>query len=302
MSDESASDTEVIELETGVSPMLTVLKRSRERHENGYIHNEIDHKSPIQVCEERKESVRGIDPSEAHAKCQTLKEQLRKGIVDGRETRVSFDDFRYYLSKKTKSLLIALTFAHLKRNEVAQFTRKLPNVSSKILMSGPQGSEIYQETLVKALANHFDAKLLIFDRSSKLTASSMKDGEQRREKCPSLRSKLGRFQVKAWHLQGTASNLHTSNEYSIKSGVRVKFIIKSPKSENLPSKVPLRGPSHGDRGEVLLSLGENGSSKFGVRFDKAIQGGVDLGGLCEQVHGFFCSGNTLASNVILSSK
>ncbi|GLJ47454.1 hypothetical protein SUGI_1001530 [Cryptomeria japonica] len=266
MSDESASDTEVIELETGVSPMLTVLKRSRERHENGYIHNEIDRKSPIQVCEERKESVRGIDPSEAHTKCQTLKEQLRKGIVDGRETRVSFDDFPYYLSKKTKSLLIASTFAHLKRNEFAQFTRKLPNVSSKILMSGPQGSEIYQETLVKALANHFDAKLLIFDSSSILTAPSMKDGEQRGDICPSLRSKLGD---------------------------RVKFIIKSQKSDNLPSKVPLRGPSHGDRGEVHLSLDDNGSSKFGVRFDKAIQGGVDLGGLCEQDHGFFCSASDL---------
>lgn len=53
-----------------------------------------------------------------------------------------------------------------------------------------------------------------------------------------------------------------------------------------------RGPSHGDRGEVLLSLDENGSSKLGVRFDKPIQGGVDLGGLCEQDHGFFCSGNS----------
>ncbi|XP_057813137.2 uncharacterized protein LOC131027164 [Cryptomeria japonica] len=298
ISDESASDTEVIELETGVSPMLSVLKRSRKRHENGYIHNEIDGKSPIQVCEERKQSVRSIDPSEAHAKCQTLKEQLRKGIVDGRETCVSFDDFPYYLSKKTKSLLIASTFTHLKRNEFVQFTKKLPNVSPKILMSGPQGSEIYQETLVKALANHFDAKLLHFDSSSILTASSMKDGEQRGNICPGLRSKLGSFQVKAWPLQGTASNLHTSNlhtsnEYSIKRGDRVKFIIKSQKSDNLPSEVPLRGPSHGDRGEVLLSLDESGSSKLGVHFDKPIQGGVDLGGLCEQDHGFFCSASDL---------
>lgn len=42
----------------------------------------------------------------------------------------------------------------------------------------------------------------------------------------------------------------------------------------------------------------NGSSKLGVRFDKPIKGGVDLGGLCEEDHGFFCSGNSLASNVI----
>ncbi|GLJ47459.1 hypothetical protein SUGI_1001600 [Cryptomeria japonica] len=300
MSDESASDTEVIELETGVSPMLTMLKRSRKHHEKGYIHNEIDGKSPIQVCEERKESVRGIDPSEAHAKCQILKEQLRKGIVDGRETHVSFDDFPYYLSEKTKSLLIASTFIHLKRNEFAQFTKKLPNVSPKILMSGPQGSEIYQETLVKALANHLDAKLLIFDSSSILTGSSMKDGELREdiirkqtEHFHSSLSKLGSFQVKACPLQGTASNLHTSKTYSIKRGDRVKFIVLSQKSDHPPSKAPLRGPSHGDRGEVLLSLDENGSSKLGVRFDKPIQGGVDLGGLCEQDHGFFCSASDL---------
>lgn len=36
---------------------------------------------------------------------------------------------------------------------------------------------------------------------------------------------------------------------------------------------------------------DNPSSKIGVRFDKPIPDGVDLGGQCEGGHGFFCNGN-----------
>jgi len=109
MSDESASDTEEIVLEaaldSGVLPVLSVLRSRRKPHKKGYMHNEIYGKSPIQVCEERRESVRGIDLSVAHAKCQTLKEDLRKGIIDGRETHVSFDDFPYYLRYEIASFV-----------------------------------------------------------------------------------------------------------------------------------------------------------------------------------------------------
>jgi len=40
----------------------------------------------------------------------------------------------------------------------------------------------------------------------------------------------------------------------------------------------------------MLAFEDNGSSKIGVRFDKQILDGNDLGGLCEEDHGFFCSG------------
>lgn len=50
-----------------------------------------------------------------------------------------------------------------------------------------------------------------------------------------------------------------------------------------------RGPTNGYRGEVVLAFEENGSSKVGVRFDEAIPEGNDLGGLCEEDHGFFCT-------------
>jgi hypothetical protein len=44
---------------------------------------------------------------------------------------------------------------------------------------------------------------------------------------------------------------------------------------------------------VRLPFEENGSSKLGVRFDKQIPGGIDLGGNCEVEHGFFCSVDSL---------
>lgn len=52
-----------------------------------------------------------------------------------------------------------------------------------------------------------------------------------------------------------------------------------------------RGPPDGSRGNVVLLFDNNRFSKIGVRFDKRIPDGVDLGGACEAGHGFFCNGN-----------
>lgn len=54
------------------------------------------------------------------------------------------------------------------------------------------------------------------------------------------------------------------------------------------SVVYTRGPSNGFRGKVILAFADNGASKVGVRFDKYISDGNDLGGRCEEEHGFFC--------------
>ncbi|KAH9299134.1 hypothetical protein KI387_030816, partial [Taxus chinensis] len=333
MSDGSVSDAEEVELEAalghGIQPLLNVLKCTKEPDKTSYTCKEINGISPKQGNEEKRESGRDIDACLAHAKCKTLKEDLRKGIVEGRQTHVSFDDFPYYLSKKTKSLLIESMFIHLKRNEFTKFTKELSTISPKLLLCGPPGSELYQEFLVKALANHFDAKVLIFDSSAMLVGSSMKDAEQQkkclkpisknlRERWGNLQSKYDMLSIKlrelGFSLQSTASKLHAGpkqetstspsafavppaiEQRSFKRGDRVKYIISPQKSGNLASQAPLsvcRGPFYGDQGEILLALKEKGSSKLGVRFDKPIPGGVDLGGLCEEDHGFFCSGSDL---------
>ena len=51
------------------------------------------------------------------------------------------------------------------------------------------------------------------------------------------------------------------------------------------------------RGRVVLPFEDNPLSKIGVRFDKSVPSGVDLGGMCEFDHGFFCNGNTLVFSV-----
>lgn len=62
-----------------------------------------------------------------------------------------------------------------------------------------------------------------------------------------------------------------------------------------------RGPAYGYKGKVLLAFEENGFSKIGVRFDRSIPEGNDLGGLCEEDHGFFCAGTSLLLDILHAS-
>lgn len=80
---------------------------------------------------------------------------------EGKE-KVTFETFPYYLSDNTKQILIHSAFMHLSKQEYLKFVNNLP-ISKKILLSGPQGTEIYQELLVKALSNHFNATLITLD-------------------------------------------------------------------------------------------------------------------------------------------
>ncbi|GKE12539.1 hypothetical protein Tco_1416090 [Tanacetum coccineum] len=63
----------------------------------------------------------------------------------------------------TKNVLITSTYIHLKLNEFVKYATDLPTLCPGILLSGPAGSEIYQETLTKALAKHFGARLLVVE-------------------------------------------------------------------------------------------------------------------------------------------
>ncbi|KAL3359369.1 hypothetical protein AABB24_016104 [Solanum stoloniferum] len=84
----------------------------------------------------------------------------------------------------------------------------------------------------------------------------------------------------------------SSKNYTFKKGDRVKY-VGSLTSGFSPLQAPLRGPTYGYRGKVVLAFEENGSSKIGVRFDRSIPEGNDLGGLCDEDHGFFCAADLL---------
>ncbi|CAN6578558.1 unnamed protein product [Malus baccata var. baccata] len=276
--------------------------------------------SSIEVLEERNEWTRDFQSASTSGmslRCVAFKEGLHAGILDGKTIDVSFDNFPYYLSENTKKVLIAASFIHLKHKEHVKYTSELTAVNPRILLSGPSGSEIYQEMLAKALAQHFGAKLLLFDSHSFLGGLSSKEAELLRdglsaEKLCSLTKQspalpdlakntdLSASETEAPGSSNALNDLESqpkmendtlpsssgaSRNYLFKIGDRVRFIAPGALYATSSS---LRGPGIGMRGEVVLLFEDNPLSKVGVKFDKPILDGVDLGGLCKG-NGYFCN-------------
>ncbi|XP_021821390.1 uncharacterized protein LOC110762964 isoform X1 [Prunus avium] len=276
-----------------------------------------------QVLEERNEWTRdsqSASTSGMSLRCAVFKEGIHAGILDGKSIDVSFDNFPYYLSENTKNVLIAASFIHLKHKEHVKYTSELTTVNPRILLSGPAGSEIYQEMLAKALAQYFGAKLLIFDSHSFLgglsskEAELLKDGFNAEKLCsltkqspaptdvakntdpsaseteapsPSNAPLNGLESQPKMEIDTIPSSSGTSKNFLFKIGNRVKF-IGSSSGALYTAASSSRGPASGTRGEVVLLFEDNPLSKVGIRFDKPIPDGVDLGGLCKG-NGFFCN-------------
>ncbi|KAL0391111.1 UNVERIFIED_CONTAM: protein MSP1, partial [Sesamum calycinum] len=221
----------------------------------------------------------------------------------------------YDKDETTKNVLIASTYIHLKCNKFVKFTSDLPTVCPRILLSGPAGSEIYQETLTKALAKYFGARLLIVDTVLLPGGPMTKEVDSVKENPkPERASVFGKRTSAALHLRKPASSVEaditggsaistqaqpkqeastaSSKSYTFRKGDRVKYVGSLPSGFS-PTQAPIRGPTYGYRGKVVLAFEENGSSKIGVRFDRSIPEGNDLGGLCEEDHGFFCAADLL---------
>ncbi|XP_061347252.1 uncharacterized protein LOC133292819 [Gastrolobium bilobum] len=275
------------------------------------------------ILEERRELrelLKDVDTSIvlASTKRQAFKESLEQRILHADSIDVSFESFPYYLSDATKNVLIASTYIHLKCNGFGKYASNLSSVSPRILLSGPAGSEIYQETLSKALVKHFGARLLIVDSLSLPGGTPLKEVDSAKEslraeklsvfakrsnQATTLQQKKPASSVDAEIIGGSTLSSQamlkqevstaSSNGTTLKTGDRVKFIGNFPSAVSSLQNYPSRGPSYGSRGKVLLAFEDNGSSKIGVRFDKSIPDGNDLGGLCEDDHGFFCSANHL---------
>uniref|UniRef100_A0A6N2NFN8 Uncharacterized protein n=1 Tax=Salix viminalis TaxID=40686 RepID=A0A6N2NFN8_SALVM len=255
-------------------------------------------------------------------RCAVFKEDLLAGTLDGKNIEVSFDNFPYYLSENTKNVLIAASFIHLKHRKHARYTSELTTLNPRILLSGPVGSEIYQEMLAKALANYFGAKLLVFDSHSFLgglsskEAELMKDGFNGVKSCTcakqspvttdasksvilsasetdtpcSLNAPANlESQTKMEDTLPSSSGFGASGNLLFKIGDRVKFTSSSSSGLYQTTSSSSRGPPNGIRGKVVLLFEDNPLSKIGVRFDKPIPDGVDLGDVCEGGHGYFCN-------------
>ncbi|PSS14671.1 Spastin like [Actinidia chinensis var. chinensis] len=293
-------------------PLLRMLAESpaSEIDLSGSISKILDHQREI------RELLKNFDtPILASIRRQAFKDGLQQGILSASNIDVSLDNFPYYLSETTKNVLIASTYIHLKCNKFAKYTSDLPTVFPRILLSGPAGSEIYQETLTKALAKYFGARLLLVDslllpggsipkdidsvkessRPERASVFAKRAGQaaliQLRKPASSVEANItGGSTISSQAHPKPESSTASSKSHVFKKGDRVKF-LGSLQSGFSP--LPLRGPTYGYRGSVVLAFEENGSSKIGVRFDRSIPEGNDLGGLCEEDHGFFCAADLL---------
>ncbi|KAA3460589.1 ATPase family AAA domain-containing protein 1-A isoform 1 [Gossypium australe] len=237
-------------------------------------------------------------------------------ILHGSKLEVSFDNFPYYLSENTKNVLIAASIIHLKHKEHAKYTSELATVNPRILLSGPAGSEIYQEMLTKALANYFGAKLLIFDSHSFLgglsskEAELLKDGTNAEKFCSCTQQSPGctvltnslTSSVEAETSSPVAApcgpesqpkaetdTMPSSSQTSKNLMFKIVKFVNSTSGSLYPAAFPSRGPPSGVQGKVVLRFADNPFSKVGVRFDKPIPDGIDLGNICEGDRGFFCN-------------
>ncbi|CAH9135867.1 unnamed protein product [Cuscuta epithymum] len=277
----------------------------------------------VQKCDNVEERDLTASTSGMSIRCAIFREDIQKDILDGQEMDVSFDKFPYYLSENTKKMLIAASYIHMKHIELAKFTSELPTVNPRILLTGPAGSEIYQEMLARALAHHYGAKLLIFDTHSSLRVLSSKETELQRERCSVQKTANGTDQIPrsperakgSGHFSGKAvmdnsSEAHlcldslpkmesgnspplvgTSKISVFKAGDKVKFIGSA--GGLYSASMPKRGPTIGSKGKIVMHFANNPVSKIGVRFEKPMPDGVDFGGNCDAGHGFFCTANEL---------
>ncbi|KAL8196263.1 hypothetical protein R6Q57_025263 [Mikania cordata] len=92
---------------------------------------------------------------------QVMEREMLSMIIDGRDSKVTFYEFSYYLSEQTRTLLTSAAFVYLKNIDFSKHTRNLAPASRTILLFGP--AELYQQMLAKDLAHYFEAKSLLLD-------------------------------------------------------------------------------------------------------------------------------------------
>ncbi|CAI5494320.1 unnamed protein product [Closterium sp. Naga37s-1] len=93
-------------------------------------------------------------------------------------------------SNHAKEHLLASFFVHLKRTRLAKFVACFPNLSNWILLSGPHGSEVYQDTLVRAIARKLNARLIAVDADKFLSPADMSSVPKRRPAADKPRDSL----------------------------------------------------------------------------------------------------------------
>ncbi|KAL4282027.1 hypothetical protein GQ457_03G014070 [Hibiscus cannabinus] len=170
---------------------------------------------------------------------EQIEQELMRQIVDGKLIKVTFDDFPYYLSERTRVLLTSVAYVQLKNNDVSRHTRNLSPVSKAILLSGP-AEELYQQMLAKALAHYFESKLLLLDITDFSLKMQSKYGCTKKQPALSLKRSISEKTLEGMNsLFGSLSILspreETSGSTSLQQGSGIDLKSRSVEcSGNLP--------------------------------------------------------------------
>ncbi|XWS37125.1 hypothetical protein CRYUN_Cryun19dG0016600 [Craigia yunnanensis] len=202
----------------------------------------------------------------------------------------TFSTVSHPCSENTKNVLIAASFIHLKHKEHAKYTSELTTVNPRILFSGPAGGLSSKEAeLLKDGANA-EKSCACTKQSPGPTdlANSLTPTVEAETSSPVAAPTCGPESQPKTEADTMPSVSGSSKNQMFKIGDRVKF-MNSTSGSLYPTASPSRGPPYGIRGKVVLLFEDNPFSKIGVRFDKPVPDGVDLGNICEGGHGFFCN-------------
>lgn len=117
---------------------------------------------PLQEFPEETASTPAEPSPELIEMKKRFKDEFFKLWEDMKDSEASFDNFPYNLDDAARQQLIYSAFVYLMKPDYVKFISDLPP-SRKILLTGPPGTERYLEALVRALAKHFDAKMITLD-------------------------------------------------------------------------------------------------------------------------------------------
>ncbi|GAU42731.1 hypothetical protein TSUD_287860 [Trifolium subterraneum] len=136
---------------------------------------------------------------------EQIVEELKRLLIDGKDSKVTFDDFPN-LSERTRVLLKSAAYVHLKHLNFSKHTRNLSPASRAILLSGP--AELYQQMLAKALAHYSESKLLLLDITDFSLKLQSRFGCSR--KVPSLRRSISEMTME--RMSGLFSMMSSTGE------------------------------------------------------------------------------------------
>ncbi|XP_054777821.1 suppressor protein of bem1/bed5 double mutants-like isoform X2 [Prosopis cineraria] len=128
---------------------------------------------------------------------EQVEQELLRNVIDGKECQETFQDFPYYLSETTRELLMNAAFVHLKQLHFSRHIQSLLPASRAIILSGPE--ELYMQTIAKALAHHFQSKLLLLDIVDFTLKIKRKYGCAGKRKEPSFKRSLSKVASKRLH-------------------------------------------------------------------------------------------------------